>query len=220
MRPRRLPALLALALVIAAAVPAAALGDADPASDILPSTDVFLPYSPAVSAKVKQQIEGLVAAAKKNPNQGTAFKVAVIASPQDLGAIPLLGKPQQYAQFLYQEIKTFVDGEAATLLVVMPGTPGAGVAGNLATPAVKRAMAKVSFPKHATPTQLTQGAMATMAQIAKINGRQLPSAPGSGGGSSSGTTIIVIVVAVALALAGIALIIRGRRGPPAPATAG
>src|SRR5262249_6818205 len=120
--------------------------------------------------------------------------------------------------FLYQEIKTFVDGEAATLLVVMPGQPGAGVAGNLATPQVKRAMAKVSFPKDATPTQLANGAMTTMAQIAKINGRQLPSPAGAGGRGPSGTVILVIVVAVALALAGIALIIRGRRGPPAPAT--
>ncbi len=221
MRARRLPALLLLALAFAAAVPAAALGDADPASDILPSTDVFLPYSPKVDAKTQEQLEGLVAAAKKDTNQGTAFKVAVIGSPTDLGGITSLFRmPQQYAQFLYTEIKTFVDGEAATLLVVMPGKPGVGVAGNLATPQVKRAMAKVGFPKNATPTQLAQGAIATMQQIAKINGRKLPSTDGSGGGGSNGTLIIVIVIAVALALAGIALIVRGRRGPPAPATTG
>jgi LPXTG-motif cell wall-anchored protein len=57
-----------------------------------------------------------------------------------------------------------------------------------------------------------------MAAVAKANGRELPDAPGTGGGGSDTTTIIVIVGAVALALAGIALFIRGRRGPPAPAT--
>jgi hypothetical protein len=218
MRVRRSFAAMLFALVVVAALPIAALGDGDPASDILPGGDLYVPYQ-QVDRKVQSQLAGLLAAAKKDPVQGTAFKVAVIATPQDLGAYPFLfGKNKQYVNLLYKEIKTFVDGSSATLLTIMPGKQGAAAVGNLDTPATQRALAKISFPKNASATELAQGAMTAMAAVAKANGRELPDAPGTGGGGSDTTTIIVIVGAVALALAGIALFIRGRRGPPAPAT--
>ena len=215
---RRSLAASLVALAVVTLTAAAALGDGDPASDTLPGGDLYVPYQ-QVDPKVQSQLEGLLAAAKKDPVQGTAFKVAVIATPQDLGAYPFLfGKNKQYVNLLYKEIKTFVNGSSATLLTVMPGKQGVAAVGNLDTPATRRALAKISFPKNVSATELAQGAMTAMAQVAKANGRELPDAPGTGGGSGDATTIIVIVVAVALALAGIALFIRGRRGPPAPAT--
>lgn len=213
MRARRQLASSLLVLALGAIAPATAPADGDPASDLLPSLDYYLPYMPKVQAGQAAQLQGLIAAAKK---QGIAFKVAVIATPVDLGAVPFLfGKPQAYAQFLYGEIRTFVDGERGTLLIVMPGRHGAGAVGRLATPAVKAALARIRFAPKATPTQLAQGAVAAMREIATLNRRTLPSGSASGGGSG-GTVIVVVVIAAALGLAGIVLILRGRRGPPAP----
>src|SRR5581483_11635199 len=49
---------------------------------------------------------------------GDRLKVAVIATPEDLGAIPsLMNKPDEYAKFLGQELMGFYVGP---LLIVMP----------------------------------------------------------------------------------------------------
>src|SRR5205085_5918996 len=51
-------------------------------------------------------------------SNGDRVKVAVIAAPEDLGAIPsLMNKPDEYAKFLGQELMGFYVGP---LLIVMP----------------------------------------------------------------------------------------------------
>src|SRR4051812_3964321 len=71
-----------LAVVALGAVPSTALADSDPASDFLPTQDVFLPYQPPVSNAVKADLLGVTKAAKR---AGYPIKVAVIATAVDLG---------------------------------------------------------------------------------------------------------------------------------------
>jgi hypothetical protein len=103
-----------LGALVAALGAAAALADGDPASDVLYARNVFLPF-PAPRADAAAAIQTQVDAVYQH---GYRIKVAVIASPNDLGAVPsLFGKPADYAHFLGAEIRTFFIGP---LLVVMP----------------------------------------------------------------------------------------------------
>jgi hypothetical protein len=103
-------ALVALACVVVGA----ARADGDPASDVLYTESVYLPYQappPAAATALKKSIESVYA-------KHYRIKVAVIASQVDLGAIPSLWeKPTQYAKFLGTELETFYVGP---LLIVMP----------------------------------------------------------------------------------------------------
>src|SRR3954464_8290388 len=106
---------LATAVLLAAlALPAAALADGDPASDVLLLQDSYLPYSPEVPKPVTDALNRTL---KQVRAKGYPLKVAVIASKQDLGAVPqFFGRPQPYATFLESEIKF---NKAKPLLVVM-----------------------------------------------------------------------------------------------------
>jgi hypothetical protein len=108
---------LAVPLSILAAVALAPLAraDGDPASDILPTDSVYFPIS-APSSGAQSALTSAVSAVYSN---GDRVKVAVIATPDDLGAIPsLMNKPDDYARFLGQELAGFYVGP---LLIVMPG---------------------------------------------------------------------------------------------------
>src|SRR4051812_39411763 len=118
-------AIVAAACAASLAAPQAAQADADPASDILPTLNVFLPYQPKVSDDLKAKLEGATAAAKK---AGYPIKVAIIAMPGDLGgAAGLFNQPTRYAGYLGPEI-TF-NKKAQPLLVVMPTGLGTYQAG-------------------------------------------------------------------------------------------
>ena len=112
---RTLVAALCLALASVAFGVAPARADGDPASDILLIGNVFLTYSVDVSPEAKTALEQAVAKAN---HAGFRVKVAVVADPADLGAVPsLFGKPQIYAKFLGTEISFQYTNR---LLVVMP----------------------------------------------------------------------------------------------------
>ena len=112
---RSLAVLLALVLGTVAFGVAPARADGDPASDILLIDNVFLTYSVDVSPAAKTALQQEVAKLNK---AGFRVKVAVIADPADLGAVPsLFGKPQVYAKFLAAEIAFQYTNR---LLVVMP----------------------------------------------------------------------------------------------------
>src|SRR4030088_2524992 len=129
--------LVMLVLVLASLHPASAIADGDPASDVLLGENVFYPYSPPVSATLQKTLNAETAAAAK---AHVPIKVALIASPVDLGVIPgVFGKPQAYAQFLDQEISF---QKKQPLLVVM--STGYGVQGMSA--AATRAAASLSKP--------------------------------------------------------------------------
>ena len=121
----RLASIVCALLVAAMLVPAAALADGDPASDVLLGQNVFYPYQPPVSKSVAATLNAETAAAKR---AGFPLKVALIASPVDLGVIPdLFGKPQKYADFLDQEIS--FQGKQPLLVVMAAGYGVQGLSG-------------------------------------------------------------------------------------------
>jgi hypothetical protein len=201
-------AVLAALLLLAAAPTPSARADGDPASDVLLGENVFYPYTPPVTPALQKTLNAATAAAKAG---GFPLKVALIASPVDLGVIPdLFGKPQRYATFLDQEIS--FRGKQP-LLVVMP--TGYGVEGLNA----KATAAVASLPKPAgkTSNDLAQAAVTAVAKLADAGGHPLKGVSGVPGSSDSGgnsSTVIVIVLAVAalLVAAALAVITLRRRG--------
>jgi hypothetical protein len=104
-----------IVLTIACAMFAAgAAADGDPASDTLYALNYYAPVGTVRSTAVTELRQAIAAAYAK----GYRVKVAVIASPVDLGSIPsLFNKPDPYARFLGKEISLYYVG---ALLVVMP----------------------------------------------------------------------------------------------------
>jgi hypothetical protein len=112
----RLRSACSITLVVAAlAVCGAARADADPASDVFYTEDVFLPLSTKVAPGLAQQLADVTRAAS---DAGDPVRVALIAAPADLGGVPaLFGKPTDYARLLGAELQFVYPGR---LLVVMP----------------------------------------------------------------------------------------------------
>ena len=105
---------IVLVVALGPSVVPSARADGDPASDVLPFDDVYLPSEPVAPA-LAQQLRDVVSAANK---RGFTIKVALIATATDLGAVPsLFGKPGQYAKFLGAELLVIYDER---LLIVMP----------------------------------------------------------------------------------------------------
>jgi hypothetical protein len=201
--PRRLAAALAIALAAVALVPVAAVADGDPASDTLLGQNVFYPYSPPVSPALQRTLNAETAAAKK---AGFPLKVALIASPVDLGVIPdLFDKPQKYADFLVQEI-SFQTKQA--LLVVMPSSFGSAGLPAAATAAV----AKLTPPAGRTSDDLARAAVPAVAKLAAAAGHPISSGTGGGGGGGSSTVVVIALIVAAVALAGALVLLR--RGRP------
>lgn len=119
------------AVLLLATVPAAALADGDPASDVLASQSLFLPPDSGVPAAQQTRLTALLSAAAR---QGFPVRVALVAGPSDLGSISQLWRmPGSYARFLGQELSLVFHG---TLLVVMPN--GVGVYRNDGVPATEQ----------------------------------------------------------------------------------
>ncbi len=146
--------LLAAAALLLAAV---ALADGDPASDVLVSKTVFLPAPPPSSdaaSALQQQVDAVY-------KRGDRIKVAVIATPNDLGSVPsLFGRPAAYASFLGQELGL---AYAATLLVVMPG--GFGVYERNASTAAADAVLKKVTIAGSSPDDLAKAAGSAVGQL-------------------------------------------------------
>ena len=105
----------AIAFLGLAFVPAAARGDGDPASDVLVSQGVFVPWDAGVSPRSEARLEAVVGAASAS---GYPIRVAVIASAKDLGSVTALWRePQTYAAYLGEELSLVFRGR---VLVVMP----------------------------------------------------------------------------------------------------
>jgi hypothetical protein len=106
--------LLPFGIAIALASVPAARANADPASDVLITQNVFFPYQ-GVSESLGRELTKLTGRAE---DAGYPIKVALIASPDDLGLVTSLWeKPKMYAPFLGREL-LFVYRH--TLVVVMP----------------------------------------------------------------------------------------------------
>jgi len=201
--PTPISALRAAALLLAAlalAVPATALGDADPASDVLLLQNTFVPGSPLPSGGLSEQLRGVTQRAHR---AGFALKVAVIGSPSDLGAIPgMFGHPQRYAGFLGTELTA---GKLTVpLLVVMPAGFGsfelraAGALHALAAPP-------------ADSDGLVRAAIDAIEKLSAAEGHPVKAPPVKGGGGGGPTALVFVVPVLLLALAGLAVSRRARR---------
>lgn len=101
-------------LALAGVAPTAALGDGDPASDVLLSQNVFFGYTPP-SKKIQDELYSVTSAAQ---HAGFPLRIALIDSKTDLGAYPqYLGRPEIYARLLSYELQSVVPGQ---ILIVMP----------------------------------------------------------------------------------------------------
>jgi hypothetical protein len=197
-----------LALLLTAAVlmlPSLAAADGDPASDTLLGLNVFYPYSPPVAPAVKLQLDRQAAAAKR---AGFPIKVALIAGPTDLGAIPsLFGKPQAYAKFLDQEISF---RGAQPLLVVMPA--GYGVQG--VTGPARLAVSGLPKPAGQTSTDLARAAQTAVAKLVSASGhsvKRTKSTGGDGGSGGGSTVLLIVLVLAAIAVSTALIVLRMRR---------
>jgi hypothetical protein len=193
-------------LLAAFVVIPAAHADGDPASDYLLELQSFVPPDAGFSNGDKQRLTELLTGARQGtPIPGASpvgytIRVAVIASPYDLGSVTILDKkPQQYAHFLSQELR-FVYKKR--LLVVMAN--GYGIARNgTPDPTEQRVLDRLPPPSAAhgsalaAATERAVRALATNAGV-RIAAVSLPAPP-----SSSGNTTIrdrIVIAAVALAL--------------------
>jgi hypothetical protein len=204
-----LSAVLVATVACVALLPRRASADADPASDVLLALPVFYPYEPAVAASLQHQLQTELSELAR---KGLNLKVAIIESPVDLGAIPVLyGKPQTYANFLEREI-SFTGPQP--LLVLMPHGFGLSHAGP------PGALAGLRVDTAARSDGLTRSAILAVARIARASGKPLAaSAPAGAGAASSGSPTSVIGIAalgvLALLGASIAIVLRRRtRRPP------
>jgi hypothetical protein len=184
------------------AAPEAAHADADPASDILPTQNAYLPYQPKIDSKLKAQILGATAAAKK---AGYPIKVAIIATPSDLGGVPnLFNKPTEYAGYLGREIS--FNQKAQPLLVVMPVGLGTFQAGPKATAAIS------GIKVEGGTDGLARAALDGVSKLAAANGHPIKGfKPESSGGSGS-TSAVVFGIPVALLVLVLAVLSYRRAG--------
>ena len=182
---RRLALVAALALLV---VPLAR-ADADPASDILYTQRIYLPFfgqkvSPKNATTLKQTVD-------KAWSKGYKIKVALIATRNDLGGIfQLWQKPQTYADFLGRELVFLYKGK---LITVMPDGIGVyqyktNVSGE------KQIVGKIKVDPSADG--IANAATLAVAKLAGFKPPPLPkvSGGGSGGGGTPVWELVVIVV--------------------------
>jgi hypothetical protein len=107
------------------AVPSSpAQADGDPASDVLAQQSLFLPQDAGFGVPRQLELSQFVREAARS---GYPARVAVIASPADLGSVTALwNRPQLYARFLGQELALV---HRAPVVVVMPSGVGVNLPG-------------------------------------------------------------------------------------------
>lgn len=187
----RLPLALLLALAVLAAVVGDARANGDPASDVLPFSNVFLSTQNPKSSDAGKELEAITAEAAKKK---FPIRVAAIAAPSDLGLIQSLWqKPQRYANFLGRELIAF-GRYHGTLVVAMPN--GYGVFGPGAIPKAKRALAAQRAVGFGTVDDLGNAAADAVRRVGATNGHPLTATAKSSGGTSS-----LLIVGVALGAA-------------------
>jgi hypothetical protein len=200
----RLLPVLAVAAALALA-PAPARADGDPASDVLLLQDVYLPYAPGIPKPLADTITTLLKTTRK---AGFPLKVAIIADPKDLGAVPqFFGKPQSYAPFLQSEIAF---NSKKPLLIVMPSGYGAAALPK----AAQTGLQGLEPPKSADGTELGRAAVTAIVKLSAAAGHPVPAPklPGAGGGGGGTSPLIVFGVPVALlALGGVLATLRRRQ---------
>jgi hypothetical protein len=172
----------ALLLALAAlALPGGAEANGDPASDVLLTNQVFLPFEAPISDSAASDLKQTVAAANE---KGYTIRVAVIAFTGDLGtAVSLWRRPQDYSKFLGSEIAFVYKNR---LLVAMPSGFGF-YDGKKPVAKELRILAKVKPGKR--PTPLAESAAEAVRALAASAGVTVPK-PSSGGSATRDRVIL------------------------------
>jgi hypothetical protein len=194
-------------LAVLGAAASAAQADGDPASDYLITQPMFVTFKKVSTGNVAD-LQRLLLDAKR---QGFPLKVAVIASPYDLGAIPsLFRKPKQYARFLGQEDFYFFK---SLLLVVMPNGYGLFKGKTGVSPADERVVAQLPTPNTAEGDALVDAAKRAVQALASRRGLELSASTAGKGGSQNRDRITIVVGVLAACAVVIALryLLRRRR---------
>jgi hypothetical protein len=181
----------ALALLVTLTATPSALADGDPASDFLAasSTRVFMTFT-ASGPSLQQKLD---ATTRQIAAAGLSMKVAIIATRNDLGAVPQLwGKPQTYAQFLDAELHLRFRG---TLLVVMP--QGFGISGPYPRAKARAVLSTIDPGRHPGPPGLTDAADTALRALAAADGHSVQ-------GRDGHTLALALILAGTLVLVGIA----------------
>ncbi len=179
----------ALLLLLALLLPSSARANGDPASDVLLTDQVFLPFEAPISESAKSDLRKTVAAAN---SKGYTIRVAIIAFTGDLGtAVSLWRRPQPYSKFLWSELSFQYTNR---LLVAMPN--GLGFY-NGTKPIDKELTVLKTVNSGQIPTDLTQSAAAAVRALAAANGVKLL-APSSGGSATRDRLIILGAALLAL----------------------
>ncbi len=183
---KRCRQLAAVLLAVAATLgwaPVPARADGDPASDVLATQTLYLPQDAGVPAARQAQLGALLSDAAR---AGYRIRVAVVASPADLGSVTALWRqPQNYARFLGQELGLVYRGP---LLVVMPDGYGLyhAAATRLAPPAA---------------AQLGTAAIGAVERLAAAGGHDValpPARAASAAEASSAIPWLVFAIGIAL----------------------
>ncbi len=148
-----------------------AFADADPASDVLLTQSAFFPYAPTVPESVEVSLETTLEGAAE---KGLPLRVAIIDSPEDLGAVPgFFGHPQAYATFLDKEISYPPPAPPVPLLVLMP----AGFGSSGVPP--PNSLARVQVDRHHGTYGLVNTAIDAVHQLLRERGQSstTPSVP-------------------------------------------
>ncbi|HEY1520817.1 MAG TPA: redoxin domain-containing protein [Solirubrobacteraceae bacterium] len=204
---------LVVVALIAAVVTPAARADGDPGSDVLVYQDLFAGSDAGLSVQQQVQLGRLLTAAAR---AGFPVRVAIIASPFDLGAVTgLWHHPREYARFLGLELSL---AYKQRLLVVMPNGFGFNWAGHSAD-AGYGALGRIPIGPggaglfNATAAAVSKLAMAggvKLSSVARSAGASTaPAGPAGsateGPGKASGIDEVLGIVSLALlAIAGVA----------------
>jgi hypothetical protein len=184
-------ALLLLALVLV--LPGAARANGDPASDVLLTDQVFLPFEAPISKAASDDLRNTVVTANK---KGFKIRVALIAFTGDLGtAVSLWKHPEDYSKFLGKEIAFVYTGP---LLISMPS--GFGFY-NQGRPVAKEQRVLARLRPGTTPTPLAESTTTAVRALAAADGITLPKPSGSSGthdrlilGAAVAAFLLVLVV--------------------------
>jgi hypothetical protein len=179
--------LVASLAALALLVPGSAKANGDPASDVLLTDQVFLPFEAPISKSAQDDLRKTVAEANK---KGFKIRVAVIAFTSDLGtAVSLWKHSQNYSEFLGKEIAFVYPGP---LLISMPAGFGFYDEGR---PVAKEKKVLAKVKPGTTPTALAESTTAAVRALTTAKGITLPK-PSS---RSSATRDRVILGAAVLA---------------------
>jgi cytochrome oxidase Cu insertion factor (SCO1/SenC/PrrC family)/thiol-disulfide isomerase/thioredoxin len=165
-------------------LPAAALADGDPGSDVLLDQNLFAYWDAHLTASQQLRIGNLLNATAQ---AGVPVRVAIVAQRDDLGTVAALWhKPQQYAEYLGYEISLSYSGR---LLIVMPNGYGVYWQRHPAGAAKLEAALAAQRPSGASASSLVAATVSEVQRIEALAGvSQATLSRGSGGSTAPAAT--------------------------------